>query len=383
MPNRPQSNSANPTSKPFPLAQRRDRVMSCLVVARNNAKQLVLTALILLGACADVLQGTQRPQDPTDRPYRIEQVSFASDPETRLAGELTLPANGTGFRAVVLLSGTGPQDRNEALAGHRPFLVLSDHLTRAGYAVLRFDDRGVGESTGDHSTASLWDFTNDAVGAYRFLRSHPDIDPSAIGFIGHSEGGYHATEAALRVNPAFSVTLAGAARRLLPEVLVTQTQDILSAEGKSQDHIDLAVRQIRAGSAILARPVPLSHTRAELDAYLMTQGLNWLERRENVNALATPWGVSFAQYDPTPSIRALSMPVLALFGEKDLQVSAREEAPVMRGALRHPASEVSVVSGVNHLFQPADTGLPAEYEEIETTIAPKVLNQITNWLDGL
>lgn len=361
----------------------RKRVVSCLATARANAGRLVLSTAMLLSACDGIGLDTQRPQDPVDRPYRIEQVSFAGGSGTMLAGELTMPENGTNFRAVVLLSGTGPQDRNEALAGHKPFLVISDHLTRAGYAVLRFDDRGVGDSSGDHSTATLADFAGDAVGAYRFLQSHPDVDSSAVGFIGHSEGGYHATEAAVQVGPAFAVFLAGAARRLLPEVMVTQTRDILSAEGASQDHIDTAVRQLRDGSAILARPIPVSEIREALDAYLKAEGFGPAERRENIDSFATPWGISFAQYDPGPSLNSLSMPALALFGEKDLQVSALEEAPVMRAALNHPDSVIEVISGVNHLFQPADSGLPSEYEEIEVTITPKVLKKITNWLDGI
>lgn len=367
----------------IPFAGRPKRPSTLLGRALAKANKLLLTTALLLGACDETGENARRPQDPIDRPYRIEQVQFGGGPDVTLAGELTMPRTGSGFRAVILISGSGPQNRNEALAGHRPFLVLSDHLTRAGYAVLRYDDRGVAGSTGTYETADLNDFTDDAVGAYRFLQARPEIDQNGIGFIGHSEGGYIATEAALRADPAFAVFMAGAARRLLPDVLVTQNQDLLTAHGVDQDQIDVTLRQLREGSEILAQPGPLSKTRERLETYLNSQGIPMRERRQVLQDFATPWGVSYARYDPGPSLRALSMPVLALFGEKDLQVSARQEAPVMRAALRNPTSRVDVITEMNHLFQPAETGLPSEYAEIDTTISPRVLARITTWLNGL
>lgn len=341
--------------------------------------KLLLSTAVLLGAC----DSEPRPQDPIERPYRVKEVQFSGGLGVTLAGELTMPPTRGPFPAVVLISGTGPQNRDEALAGHKPFLVLSDHLTRAGYAVLRYDDRGVGGSTGDHDTAALTDFTDDAVGAYRFLTAHPEIETSRIGFIGHSEGGYIATEASLRVKPAFSVFLAGPARKLLPDVLVTQTADLMQAEGVPQDTIDIAVRQIEQGSEIMAQPLPLAQKRENLSAYLAAEGFGMRERRVMLQQFATPWASSYARYDPAPSLRALPMPVLSLFGDKDIQVSSKTDAPVMRAALRHPKSEVEVVPGANHLFQPATTGHPAEYEAIPTTISPEVMERITNWLNAL
>lgn len=357
--------------------------MTILEWALAKANKLLLTTALLLGACDAAETDQRRPQDPIDRPYRVEQVRFAGGPGVTLAGELTMPNNGDRFHAIVLISGSGPQNRNEALAGHKPFLVLSDHLTRAGYAVLRYDDRGVAGSSGDHDSAALSDFADDATGAYRFLKNRPEIDPDAIGFIGHSEGGYIATQAALRNDPAFAVFLAGPARRLLPDVLVTQNEDILSAEGVDQAEIEARVRLMREGSAVLAQPGSLSQTRENLDTYLIFQGISTSERLQILEEFATPWGVSHARYDQGSSLQALNMPVLALFGGKDLQVSAQQEAPLMRAALRHPQSRVDVVEGVNHLFQPTQSGLPSEYEDIETTISPEVLNRITTWLDDL
>lgn len=342
-----------------------------------------LCAALILSACGLVGSGQARPQDPKDRPYRIETVSFAGGPGVTLAGELTMPPSGGPFKAVALISGSGPQDRNESVADHRPFLVLSDYLTRAGYAVLRYDDRGTEESTGSYEDAALPDFADDAAGAFRYLQSRPEIDKTAIGFIGHSEGGEIAPFAAAQVDPAFMVFLAGSGRRTLPDVLATQVADIARAQGVDEDEIAEAKEVIEQASRILARPAPLPEIREELNSYLKSKGLGRSSRQAYLAQYGNRWGVSQATNDPTVSLRALNVPVLALFGEKDLQVAARYEAPVMRSALRHPRSRVETIEGVNHLFQPAETGLPSEYGEIETTILPSVLERIRTWMDAL
>ena len=345
--------------------------------------KLTIGVAILLSACTVITAFTKRPQDPYDRRYKIETVRFSGGEGVTLAGELTMPQAGGPFKAVVLISGSGPQDRNEELAGHRPFLVLSDYLTRAGFAVLRYDDRGFADSSGDHETADLYDFADDAAGAYRYLESRSEIDATAIGYIGHSEGGYIAPVAARQTNPSFMVFLAGAVRPLLPDVIVTQTTDVLRAEGVGQEVIDLTVAQYEEGSAILARAAPLADIRTELGDYLVTQGIGRADRTEFLDQFATRWGVSYAHHDPRMELRALTNPVLALFGEKDLQVSAKEEAPVMQAALRHPRSEVQIMAGMNHLFQPSQTGRLSEYSQIETTMSVDVMNRISAWIDGI
>lgn len=348
-----------------------------------RAGTLTLGLAVLLSACTAMTGYAKRPQEPDDRRYKIETVRFAGGTGVTLAGELTMPQAGGPFTAVVLISGSGPQDRNEALAGHKPFLVLSDHLTRAGFAVLRYDDRGFAKSTGSYDTADLYDFADDAAGAFRYLASRSDIDATAIGYVGHSEGGYIAPVAARQTNPAFMVFLAGAARPLLPDVITTQTADILRAQGADRALIDMAVAQYQEGSAILAQQAPLSEIRDNLDAYLVSQGLGRGDRQDILDQFATRWGVSYANYDSRAALRALSNPVFALFGENDLQVSAKEEAPVMRAALRHPRSQVQVIGGLNHLFQPSQTGLLSEYDQIDTTISVDVLNRVSAWIDAL
>ncbi len=354
-------------------------------IKRRNSStgKLMLSVAVLLSACTGITGLSARPQDPIDRRYKVEEVRFAGGPGITLAGELTMPQQGGPFKAVVLISGSGPQGRDEALAGHKPFLVLSDHLTRAGFAVLRYDDRGFAESTGTFETADLYDFADDAAGAYRYLQSRPEIDSAAIGYIGHSEGSYIAPVAARQTDPAFMVFLAGAARPLFPDVIATQSADLLRAQGADDDMIDVAVTQFHVGSSILKQQAPLSDIRNDLDDYLTSQGMGRRDRREVLDQFATRWGVSHANYDSRAELRSLSNPVLALLGEKDLQVSATEEAPVMRAVLRHPSSEVLVIAAANHLFQPSQTGLPSEYAKIETTMSIDVLNRISTWISAL
>lgn len=369
---------------PAPTPSHRQLSQKAPIKRRHpSTGKLMLSVAVLLSACTGISALSARPQDPVDRRYKIEEVRFAGGPGVTLAGELTMPQQGGPFQAVVLISGSGPQDRDEALAGHKPFLVLSDHLTRAGFAVLRYDDRGFAESSGTFETADLYDFADDAAGAYRYLQSRPEIDQSAIGYIGHSEGGYIAPVAARQTDPAFMVFLAGAARPLFPDVIATQTADLMRAQGADEATIDAALVQFQVGSSILKQQAPLSEIRDDLDEYLRSQGMGRRDRREVLDQFANRWGVSHANYDSQAELRSLSNPVLALLGEKDLQVSAKEEAPVMRASLRHPQSQVQVIAGANHLFQPSSTGLPSEYADIETTISIDVLNRISMWINAL
>lgn len=345
--------------------------------------KLIVLATIALTGCVSALSQLPRQQDPVTRPYIVEQVSFAGGEGVTLAGELTTPASDGRHKAIVLITGSGPQDRNETTAGHRPFLVLSDHLTRAGYAVLRYDDRGVGESEGDYGATDLHDFAADAAGAVRWLAARSDIDPSSIGLLGQSEGGVIAPVTAQQVDVAFMVFLASPARRLFPDVLVTQSVDLARAQGASPQAIVQEEEQVRAMSSFLSQPTSLSQIRTDFDSYLIGEGLNANDRQTTLDQFATRWGVSYARHDPSAALRKFEGPVLALFGGADLQVSAEKEQPVMASVLRHPKSETVVFARHNHLFQPSQTGLPSEYPWIETTIAMPVLNMISTWLTGL
>jgi len=240
---------------------------------------MVLACLLLLVGCV-VFIAWPRPQDPRERAYAIKQVQFAGGDGVTLAGELTMPLAGGPFTAVILLSGSGPSDRDETVAGHRPSLVLSDHLTKAGYAVLRYDDRGVGQSSGNFDTATLSDFAEDAVGAFEWLGNQQNIDAARIGFVGASEGGFKAPLAAQSVPAAFLVFLGGPAKPLLPDV-----------KGVNEVIIAKARRQYEVATKILAGGGTVADIRDRLDAYLASEGQTARQRRATLDMWATPWGI--------------------------------------------------------------------------------------------
>jgi len=329
--------------------------------------------------------GPARPQEPEEPyPYEAVDVRFDSDADgVTLAGTLTLPQGEGPHPAVVLISGSGPQDRDETVFGHRPFLVLSDHLTRQGIAVLRYDDRGVAQSTGDISTAVTPDFADDAEGAVRFLLGRPEIDPSRIGLIGHSEGALVAPIVANRsVDVAFVVLLAGTGVNG-EELLVMQLIAINRAMGVSEE-----TTQQRSGLqqellGLLAEAPDDSVAAERAREVLAGAGVTGQAADAQIAALQSPWIRYFLTYDPLPELRALEVPVLAMWGEKDTQVPPDGNRPQVDAALAASgnADVTSIVlPGLNHLFQTADTGATTEYAAIEETISPVALDQISEWI---
>ncbi len=337
---------------------------------------------------------TARAQDPKPPlPYSETEVRYASGDVT-LAGTLTLPPGEGPFPAALLLTGSGPQDRNETVMGHRPFLVLADALTRAGVAVLRVDDRGVGDSTGDLFESTIADYASDALAGVRFLAARPEIDATRIGLIGHSEGCWTAARAAsqskgvafvvLLANPSLSgeETIRLQARRI-GEQRMTADDEALDANEELQRKLFAVIKQEpddeRAGERMEAL------LNEEIEATLAGQPKELRDAlRENAKLMRpTPWFRDILTYDPLPPLRALAVPVLALYGEKDLQVPPRENMPPLRQSLdAAPTKDFSIVElpGLNHLFQTSDTGLPDEYARIEETFSPEALARITAWV---
>lgn len=322
-----------------------------------------------------------RPQEPTERPYVIEEVTFPGGADgVTLAGELTLPEGEGPFPGVILISGSGPQDRNEELMEHKPFLVLSDDLTRKGYAVLRYDDRGFAESTGDFDSATTEDFATDAAAALRFLKADPRVDASRIAYMGHSEGGLIAPLAAGMEKPAAMVLLAGPSVTL-SEVIIEQSQLILRAEGGTEAQIATAKTQNEAVFEILRSSENAEDAKAKVREALIQMGVPENAVDAQVNQVVSPWMLWAMDHDPKPGIAAFDGPVLALFGSKDLQVPPSQSEGPMREVLTQDGSEIIVLDGLNHLFQPAETGGMSEYINIETTFDPSALNAISDWLD--
>lgn len=333
-----------------------------------------------------------RPQEPTPPyPYTEEQVTVQTQTEqVSLAGTLTLPEGDGPFTAVLMLTGSGPQDRDETLMGHKPFWVLADTLARAGYASLRLDDRGVGGSSGDLSQATFADLTQDAVAATRFLKDRQDI--REFGVLGHSEGGYIAPLVANEdADVAFAIMLAGPAVSG-EEVLIEQNRKIFSQAG-TPEQAESQVRYLKELVSLLqeekyaqARDLVEEQVSAQFAALPENQRPDEASQQQAVQAQVentiSPYMRSFIIYNPDAALRALRVPVLAIYGGKDIQVAADQSAPVLEGLLQDNADvTIKTYPNLNHLLQPAQTGGVEEYGEIETTLAPVVLEALTSWLE--
>jgi fermentation-respiration switch protein FrsA (DUF1100 family) len=339
----------------------------------------------------------KRPQTP-QKAYPYEEIEAAYENKKasiKLAGTLTVPRSRGPFPAVLLITGSGPQDRDETILGHKPFLVLADYLTRRGIAVLRVDDRGVGHSTGNVRDATSRDFADDVLAGVEWLKGRKEINSSQIGLLGHSEGGIIAPLAASRSpDIAFIVMLAGTG---LPgdQVLYLQAAAILKVAGTDaeglahqkalQERIFAVLRQEKDNAAaepkIRAIMEELTSERGKDEKKQIVEALPLLEGQ--VQMVLTPWFRHFLDYDPRPALRRVSCPVLALNGQKDLQVDAKMNLQAIEAALREGGNKdvtVQELPNLNHLFQTCKTGAVSEYGAIEETLAPVALETIATWI---
>ena len=333
-----------------------------------------------------VFSAAHRPQTPVGPfPYRSEEVGYdnPTHPNVHLAGTLTVPSGAGPFPAVLLITGSGSQDRDETIFEHKPFLVLADALTRRGIAVLRVDDRGMGGSTGGSRTDTTFDFATDVEAGVGWLARRPDIDPKRIGLIGHSEGGIIAPLVASKdPGVAFIVMWAGPGVRG-DAILAEQVRAIAAAAGAPPDVAKGAGElQARILTALIANQDPAA-ARAAMDKQLAAAHAPPTDDR-TFAAMDAPWYRTFLSYDPAPALRSLRIPVLALVGGKDTQVTAAQNIPALRAALASdPKAEVVELPGLNHLLQPAATGAVDEYGKIETTIDPGALKLMVDWVAGV
>lgn len=322
-----------------------------------------------------------RPQTPAaPLPYRSEDVTFPNAPTgIRLAGTLTLPPGDGPFPAAILITGSGAQDRDETIFNHKPFLVWADALTRRGVAVLRYDDRGVGGSGGGTPDETTADFATDAAAALAYLRSRPEIDGRRIGLIGHSEGGLIAPMVAQNGGePAWIVMLAGTAVTG-GDILVEQQRRLATAAGLSPAQVESGnARQRALMDAVGRNKDDAAAVERETVALLMAEGMQEAQAREAVRPIVSAWYRWFVAHDPAPALAAVHVPMLAIYGGKDLQVPADQNAPAL--ARIQPAAEIVVLPELNHLMQTAGTGAPAEYGTIEETIAPEALKTVVDWI---
>ncbi len=338
----------------------------------------------------NAVAGPSRPQTPKPPfPYSSEDAAFTNG-DVRLAGTLTVPAGEPPFPAVLLVSGSGLQNRDQELFGHKPFWVLADHLSRAGIAVLRVDDAGAGESSAHPQPPTTADFAADASAAVEHLKKDARI--SNIGLLGHSEGGAIATLlASRRDDVAFAVLLAapgveGAA------LMRKQNERIFAAVGIVGERRDALLKLLDELFAALVSDQSDAQLRPQVESVVRRQmAANGIaaEQQDDAQVQAAvasalnPWMRHFLRLDPRPALLATKVPVLALNGALDVQVDAEQNLGAIRDALREGGNDNATVRslpGLNHLFQQAQTGLIDEYVRIEETISPEVLDLIRDWM---
>lgn len=371
---------------------------------KGTLKDETITGVFVQGGQAIPLNFTReklekfrpaRPQEPKPPfPYKSEDITFVNTRDNiTLAGTLTMPSEGSGFPVAVLISGSGPQNRNEELMDHKPFLVLADHLTRNGIAVLRYDDRGVAQSKGDFASATSADFANDVEAAVAYLKTRKEFNPKKIGLIGHSEGGLIAPMVAARnKDVGFIVLMAGPG---VPgkDVILLQIELLNKAAGMPASDIEKQVKQTRDAIDILSMQ---GDSAVMMSAYWAYAKRSYTELPDSVRkmipeeqyakqfaTMTTPWFRYFLTYDPTTSLEKVKIPVLALNGTKDLQVWAPQNLPAIEKALKKAGNKKYIIKelpNLNHLFQEAGTGSAAEYPIIQQTLSPLLLDEITTFL---
>ena len=350
--------------------------------------------LTLRKTIKEVVHKPQTPIEPL--PYISEEVTIPDNSQNKvsLSGTLTLPDSTGIFPAIILIAGSGPNDRDETIFGHKPFYLLSDYLTRNGFAVLRYDKRGVGKSTGDYSKATISDFVTDASNALEYLKSRKEIDSSKIGMLGHSEGGIIAPMVASKSSDVkFMVLLAAPGTKGI-EIVLDQNENSLKHQGiepETINRLQLTNREIFESLLVW--------TGSENDRTALRDRLSYLWEqlpiliklklekepylRAQFNAMITPGYRSFLSTDPKDYLSLVSCPVLAINGENDVQVPALKNLEAIKHHIQKGGNykvETKSYPLLNHLFQESITGQPDEYGKIDQTISPQVLSDITNWV---
>ena len=335
-----------------------------------------------------------RPQNPKPPfPYLAEEVTYPNrSANITLAGTWTRPKTGAPFPAVILITGSGPQNRDEELLGHKPFLVLADYLTRRGIAVLRVDDRGIGKSTGNFRAATSMDFAADVRAGMDYLKTRSDVNPKKIGLLGHSEGGLIAPMVATdSKDVAFVVMMAGPSISG-EQILYLQDSLISLGMGRAKEDVARGLASMRAIYQLLKAEADTAKLRSELFPLVMqsipidsatSKEAKEMAANAGTAQLMTPWFRFFLTYEPAPALSKMKCPVLALNGGKDAQVPPKENLEGMRKAFAKSGNKratVTMLPGLNHLFQKAETGMPGEYARIEETINEDALKVIGDWI---
>lgn len=330
-----------------------------------------------------------RPQEP-QKPYSYytEEVTFENKTDKNvLAGTLSLPQKKGHFPALILITGSGAQNRDEEVLGHKPFLVLADYLTKKGIAVLRFDDRGVAKSTGDFKSATTMDFARDVQAGVDYLKNRKEIDKSKIGLMGHSEGGVIAPIVAGNSKDIdFIVLLAGTGIRG-DKLMLLQKEKIERQMGIPENEVQKGQEIFKgAYDIVLASSASDANLKTKINSYFKLQFGDTMNEGQ-INGLTTqitsPWMVGFLKFDPASALEKVKCPVLAIGGDKDLQVPADANITAIKKELAKGGNKkvtTKIIPNLNHLFQECKTGSPEEYETIEQTFSPIALEEISKWI---
>lgn len=353
--------------------------------------------LIRITSLAPAIERPQTPKPPF--PYKSENVKYSnSDKSVHFGGTLTLPQSSKPSPVVILISGSGQQDRDESIFNHKPFAVIADHLTSNGIAVLRVDDRGVGETGGEVKNATSADFAKDILSGIAYLKTRNEIDGKQIGLIGHSEGGMIAPMVAVQSKDvAFIVSLAGVGVKGI-DLMKKQTSDMLKASSLPPDQykaldgfyvrmLDL-VKQHGLTKPINLKPElekwKLAQPKGLLDSMKLNAGQPGEDMIRNyADMISLPWMRYFIAYNPEPVLSKIRIPLLALNGAKDIQVNSTENLAGFERLLTKAGNKdfkIQELPGLNHLFQTAQTGYANEYATLDETISPTALQVMTEWI---
>lgn len=340
---------------------------------------------------SDTSEASQRPQEPQPPfPYQIENISFPSlDKSITLSGTLTLPDDLKKHPTVVLIAGSGPSNRDEEIFGHKPFAVIADYLTRQGLAVLRYDKRGIGESTGSLREATTLNLAEDVEASIQFLRNHPNIQSNNIGLIGHSEGGIIAPMVASRDQAISFIVLLAAPGMTGKQILKKQNEESIQRSPITNDQktkaLNVAVQYLDYLAQTSSEGTSTEALHNTLDSII---SINLAEdifpqvsREEMIKSTNNNWIIYFLNLDPSEYLKKVHCPILALNGTKDIQVEANSNLKIIESSVKNKELlTVKKYLNLNHLFQKAETGAINEYAQIQETFSEDVLRDILTWI---
>lgn len=355
----------------------------------------ILLFLLAISSLFSQENKLNRPQTPVEPyPYHSEDVRFENSIDgITLAGTFTYPKGASNLPAVVLISGSGPNDRDFDYLEHKSSLVISDFFTKNGIAVLRYDKRGVGQSTGIYETATSVDFAKDVEFAVAYLKKRNEINKDKIGLVGHSEGGIIAPMVVEKSKDVRYIILMAGPTIKGDKLLLLQDRLISKALGESESNIELADKINAKAYAIATDSTSNEVMQMTLKAYIKDTYKNnpSLRKPEKMTEddfigreakfYTENWTQFYIRYDPAKALEKVSVPLLALYGSKDLQVPPKENAAVLEKLTKKKKNlKITIIPNLNHLFQECETGSPREYKKIEQTISPIALNEMMNWI---